>query len=99
MCIEEEIAHRESVGMNTLEGDPTHGGPTATMSEVMCRAILGSPEQRLYCHEIYEAVRERFRYFVIQSDVEWPVCGIIPFFLVVSTGGMLRFAENVSTCS
>ncbi len=77
MCIEEEIAQRESVGLNTLRDNTMHC-PEDAMTEVISRAILGSPHQRLYFYQIYEAIRERFRYFVIQND-RWPVSGIILF--------------------
>jgi len=71
MCIEEERAQRESVGMNQLQDNIMHC-PDDSMAEIIGRAILGSPHQQLYFHQIYEAIRERFRYFVIQKN-NWPV--------------------------
>jgi len=77
MLTDAEIAEREQVGLNALKDHSLH--PMDYQPELIRRAILGSPGQRLHTHEISHALRIRFKYFVMQKP-SWPVSGIIIFF-------------------
>lgn len=76
MFTDAEIAEREHLGLNALK-ESSSCGPMDYQAELMTRAILGSPGQRLHTQEIAHALRVRFKYFVIQKP-SWPVSGIIP---------------------
>jgi len=89
MFTETEIAQRESVGMNVLWEDPINHCPDVPLHEIISRAILGSPRQRLGLGDIYNAIQERFRYVVLQ-DCFWLVSGIILLF------GFELFPKGVS---
>ena len=81
MFIGAELAHRQSIGLNTLM-DGSHGQrPPATLQEMIKRAILGSPHQGLILDEIVQAIRERFAHYTLENQV-WPVSGSILFIIL-----------------
>src|SRR5882724_8892717 len=90
MFTETEMAQRESIGMNALWDHPFTHRPYDPIYEIMSRAILGSPCQRLRYHDICFAIRERFSELV-SKEPWWPVSG--RFFCLVSS----RF-QRMSLC-
>ena len=90
MSTDAELAHRQSIGLNTLMDGSQGHRPPATLQEMIKRAILGSPRQGLIFNEIVQAIKERFVHYTLENQ-GWPVSGGILFIIL--------FPERVSVCS